>query len=165
MNVSKVTRQLQVHSITSGNFRPYGQVIFPSRDGSQFGAEDAQLLFDRGTPRFYIMQLHCREIKFHQIVRHLRSTQCLGSLEGKEWLIAVCPPNNNVDVPDLKDIAAFQIPGNCFINLNIGTWHAGSYFEDESVNFYSLESTDTNIVDSLTYDFLDSQNLELQFNR
>jgi ureidoglycolate hydrolase len=163
MIVSKVTQQLQVQSITPGNFRPYGQVIFPRQDGNPFDAEDAQLILDRGAPRFYIMHLHYRGMKFHQINRHLHSTQCLGSLEGKEWLIAVCSPNNDVDIPDLKDIAAFRIPGNCFIKLNIGTWHAGPYFKDKSVNFYNLESIDTTLVDCLIYNFLGSQNLEFQF--
>jgi ureidoglycolate hydrolase len=163
MNVSRVTRQLQVQLITPENFHPYGQVIFPSRDGSPFGTEDAQLLFDRCAPRFYIMHLHYRGMKFHQINRHLHSTQCLGSLEGKEWLLAVCPPNNDIGIPDLEEISAFRIPGNCFVKLNIGTWHAGPYFEGESVNFYNLESIDTTLIDCLTYNFLDSQNLEFQF--
>lgn len=56
MLVSKVTkRQLRPQLITPENFRPYGQVIFPSQDGKPFGADDAQLILDRGTPRFYIM--------------------------------------------------------------------------------------------------------------
>ncbi|MDJ0736118.1 MAG: ureidoglycolate lyase [Nostocaceae cyanobacterium] len=162
MNRSKTIQQLQAQLITPENFRPYGQVIFASKDGKPFDGEDAQLMLDKGTPRFYIMQLHCRGRKFHKITRHMQCTQCLGSLEGKEWLIGVCPPNNNVEVPDLKNIAAFRIPGNCFIKLNVGTWHAGPYFEHRFVDFYNLELSDTNVVDHFTYDFLKHQNLEFE---
>ncbi len=162
MNTSKTIQELQAQLITPENFRAYGQVIFPSQDGKSFDGEDAQLMLDKGTPRFYIMQLHCRGTKFHKITRHVQCTQCLGSLEGKEWLIAVCPPNNDVDVPDLENIAAFRIPGNCFIKLNTGTWHAGPYFEHGFVDFYNLELSDTNVVDHFTYDFLKNQNLEFK---
>lgn len=154
MNTAKTIRKLQAKWVTPENFSPYGQVIFSSRDGKPFDAEDAQLILDRGTPRFYIMQLHCRGLKFHNITRHLQCTQCLGALEGKEWLIAVCPPNNNVNQPDMENIAAFRIPGNCFIKLEAGTWHAGPYFAHGFVDFYNLELSDTNLVDHFTYDFL-----------
>lgn len=162
MNPSNTVKQLQAQWITPENFRHYGQVIFPSQDGKSFDAEDAQLILDKGTPRFYIMRLERRGRKFHKITRHVQCTQCLGSLAGKDWLIAVCPPNNNVDEPDLEKIAAFRIPGNCFIKLEVGTWHAGPYFEHEVVDFYNLELSDTNVVDHFTHDFLKSQNLEFE---
>ena len=162
MSTAKTIRKLQAQWVTAENFRPYGQVIFASTDGKPFDAEDAQLVLDRGTPRFYIMQLHCRGLKFHKITRHLQCTQCLGALEGKEWLIAVCPPNNNVDEPDINKIAAFRIPGNCFIKLEPGTWHAGPHFAHGFVDFYNLELSDTNVVDHFTYDFLQNDNLEFE---
>ncbi|MCX7592368.1 MAG: ureidoglycolate lyase [Fischerella sp.] len=162
MNSSNTVKQLQAQWVTPENFRRYGQVIFPSQDGKNFDAEDAQLVLDKGTPRFYIMRLERRGRKFHKITRHVQCTQCLGSLAGKDWLIAVCPPNNNVDEPDLENIAAFRIPGNCFIKLEVGTWHAGPYFEHEFVDFYNLELSDTNIVDHFTHDFLKSHKLEFE---
>lgn len=160
MSKQKVPQQLQIQLITSENFLPYGQVIFPTDNDKPFDNRDAQLILEPGRPRFYIMNLHHKGMKFNQINCHLQCTQCLGSLEGKEWLIAVCPPN---DIPDLKKIAAFQILGNCFIKLNAGTWHAGPHFEHESASFYNLELSDTNIIDNLTYSFLDNQNLEFEF--
>jgi ureidoglycolate hydrolase len=108
------------------------------------------------------MRLDKRGRKFHKITRHLQCTQCLGSLEGKDWLIAVCPPDNNVNEPVLEEIAAFRIPGNCFIKLNEGTWHAGPYFEHEFVDFYNLELAETNVVDHFSHDFLQSHHLELE---
>ncbi|WP_026087360.1 ureidoglycolate lyase [Chlorogloeopsis fritschii PCC 9212] len=162
MSTSKTVQQLQAQWVTPENFRRYGQVIFPSQDGKVFDAEDAYLVLDKGTPRFYIMRLERRGRKFHKITRHVQCTQCLGSLAGKDWLIAVCPPNNDVDEPDLANIAAFRIPGNCFIKLEVGTWHAGPYFEHEVVDFYNLELSDTNVVDHFTHDFLLSHQIEFE---
>ncbi|MBD1906114.1 ureidoglycolate lyase [Funiculus sociatus GB2-A5] len=164
MNTSKTIQQLQAQLITSENFRPYGQVISASVDGKNYDTEDAQLDLQNGIPRFYIMRLHHKGRKFHTITRHTQCTQCLGSLEGKDWLIAVAPPNNDTDEPALEDIAAFRIPGNCFIKLEIGTWHAGPYFEHEFVDFYNLELSDTNLVDHFTHNFLKSHQLEFEIS-
>ena len=138
--------QLSAQLITPENFQAYGQVIFASPDGKSYDAEDAQLCLNHGIPRFYIMQLHKRGFKFSSITRHQRCTQCLGSLEGKEWLMAVAPPGL-AEKPAIESIAAFRIPGNCFIKLEVGTWHAGPYFEQELIEFYNLELSDTNITD------------------
>jgi ureidoglycolate hydrolase len=162
MNTSKTVQQLQAEIITAENFSPYGQVIFPSCDGKDFNMEDAQLSLDKGVPRFYIMRLTTRGRKFHAITRHVKCTQCLGSLGGKEWLIAVCPANNNTNEPALSELKAFKIPGNCFIKLNVGTWHAGPYFEYDAVDFYNLELSDTNVVDHFTHSFLKSHQMEFE---
>ncbi|AFY45322.1 ureidoglycolate lyase [Nostoc sp. PCC 7107] len=162
MSTSQTVQQLQAELITPENFRRYGQVIFASTDGKQFDVEDAQLNLQNGTPRFYIMRLEKRGRKFNKITRHVQCTQCLGSLEGKDWFIAVCPPHNKLDEPVLEELAAFQIPGNCFIKLNEGTWHAGPYFDHEIVDFYNLELADTNVVDHFTHDFLKSHQLEFE---
>ncbi|MHC5597794.1 MAG: ureidoglycolate lyase [Nostoc sp.] len=162
MSTSKTVQQLQAQWVTSENFRGYGQVIFASVDGKAYDMEDAQLNLQNGIPRFYIMRLEKRGRKFHKITRHVQCTQCLGSLSGKDWLIAVCPPNNDVNQPALEEIAAFHIPGNCFIKLHGGTWHAGPYFDHEAVDFYNLELADTNVVDHFTHDFLKSHQLEFE---
>lgn len=139
-------QQLQAQSLTAEAFRPFGQVLSPQWDGKPYDAEDAQLKLDAGIPRFYIMQLERRGTKFDRITRHLACTQCLGALEGKEWLIAVAPPCEE-SAPDPAKVQAFRIPGDCFIKLNVGTWHAGPYFEKDVINFYNLELSDTNVVD------------------
>jgi len=162
MSASTTTQQLPAELITPENFQHYGQVIFPSEDGKAYDAEDAQLNLKNGTPRFYIMRLHKRGRKFHKITRHVQCTQCLGSLGGKDWLIAVAPPNNASEQPSLADIVAFRIPGNCFIKLAVGTWHAGPYFEHDLVDFYNLELSDTNVVDHFTHNLLQSNQLELE---
>lgn len=156
MNTSKTVQQLQAQLVTAEKFKRYGQVIFASIDGKPYDTEDAQLNLQNGIPRFYIMRLHHKGRKFHTITRHVQCTQCLGSLAGKDWLIAVAPPSNDA-VPKLEDIAAFRIPGNCFIKLELGTWHAGPYFDHEFVEFYNLELSDTNSVDHFTHNLLNHQ--------
>ena len=162
MNNSKTIQQLQAQLITAENFQRYGQVISASKDGKAYDAEDAQLNLQNGIPRFYIMRLQGRGRKFHTITRHVECTQCLGSLEGKDWLIAVALPNNDVNEPALEEIVAFRIPGNCFIKLNAGTWHSGPYFEHGTVDFYSLELSDTNVVDHFTHNFLKTHQMEFE---
>ena len=149
---------LSANWITQESFAPYGQLILPSEDGKPYDETDAQLDLSQGKPRFYIMQLKHRGKQFNRITRHQLCTQCLGSLEGKNWLIAVAPPTEDSQ-PDFKQLKAFQIPGNCLIKLDQGTWHAGPYFEEEIVNFYNLELSDTNEVDHFSYDFLAAENL------
>ena len=152
-------KQLTTQWITKESFHRYGQVISATNEGRSFDSDDAQLVLHNGVPRFYIMRLHHRGRKFHTITRHRQCTQCLGSLEGKEWLIAVAPPTE-ASQPIIEEIAAFRIPGDCFIKLDIGTWHAGPYFDDDSIDFYNLELSDTNINDHETYNFLKTSNLE-----
>jgi len=150
MTSTPATRKsLTAPLITPATFAPFGQVIFPSEDGAAYGPDDAQLKLDEGIPRFYIMRLAGKGRKFHAITRHRHCTQCLGSLEGATWLMAVAPPSP-ADEPDPAAIRAFQIPGNCFIKLHVGTWHAGPLFDASQVDFYNLELSDTNVVDHQT---------------
>ncbi|MEZ2226016.1 MAG: ureidoglycolate lyase [Microcoleus sp.] len=161
MSESISTKRLLAQWVTPENFRSYGQVISASFDGKCFDVEDAQLNLQNGIPRFYIMRLQNQGRKFGKITRHVECTQCLGSVEGKDWLIAVAPPCEG-DRPSLEDLAAFQIPGNCFIKLEVGTWHAGPYFEGDFIDFYNLELSDTNIVDHFSYNFVNSHKLEFE---
>ncbi|HIK28371.1 MAG: ureidoglycolate lyase [Oscillatoriaceae bacterium SKW80] len=161
MSQTKIVKQLQAQFITPETFKPYGQVIYASQDGKPFDADDAQLVLQNGIPRFYIMHLVAKGRKFHKITRHLKCTQCLGSLEGKEWFMGVAAPTDSLK-PRLEDITAFRIPGNCFIKLEVGTWHAGPYFDHDFVDFYNLELSDTNINDHDTCDLLTTYNVEFE---
>ncbi|PSO47115.1 MAG: Ureidoglycolate hydrolase [Cyanobacteria bacterium SW_9_44_58] len=157
--MAQATRQtLSAEWVTKSAFTPYGDLVLPSKDGKSYDETDAQLDLSQGQPHFYIMQLKQRGKEFHRIARHQLCTQCLGSLEGKTWLLAVAPPNNN-SAPNIAQLKAFQIPGNCFIKLHKGTWHAGPYFDDDVINFYNLELIDTNEVDHFSYDFLEQDNV------
>ncbi|MEL6603159.1 MAG: Ureidoglycolate hydrolase [Cyanobacteria bacterium J06614_10] len=140
-------------AITPESFRPFGQLITPQPDHVPFNPQDAQLQLEGGTPRFYIMALHQRGRQFREITRHGGCTQCLGALGGCTWYLGVAPPSS-APAPRPEEIVVFKIPGNCFVKLEVGTWHAGPYFDDETVNFYNLELSDTNVVDHTTCDLL-----------
>ncbi len=161
MNQSTLLKPLPAKLITVEEFKPYGQLITPAKDGKSYDDQDAQLNLKNGTTRFYIMRLEKRGRKFDKITRHSQCTQCLGSLGGKEWLIAVSPPSRS-DRPDLNQLAAFRIPGDCFIKLAVGTWHAGPYFDDDFIDFYNLELSDTNIVDHFSHNFRQVEQLEFE---
>lgn len=134
--------------ISSEAFQPFGQVIWPQPDTKAFDFQDAQLQL-QGTPRFYIMQLHQRGRQFTEITRHNACTQCIGALGGETWFLGVAPASDR-PCPKLENIQIFQIPGNCFVKLEVGTWHAGPYFDADTVSFYNLELSDTNIADHTT---------------
>ncbi len=156
-----VRKQIPAILITESNFRPYGQLITASDDGKVFDETDAVLALQNGTPRFYIMRLHHRGRVFNKITRHSLCTQCLGSLSGQDWFMAVCPPSAKSE-PDLSQMRVFRISGNCFIKMEVGTWHAGPYFDREVIDFYNLELSDTNVVDHFTHNFSTKQNLEFE---
>jgi len=153
--------QLSAQPVTAENFAPFGQVIFPSADGTPFGPQDAQLNLDAGIPRFYLMELARKGLRFRTITRHRHCTQCLGALEGKDWVIGVAPPGET-DQPDPQTIQAFHIPGNSFIKLEVGTWHAGPYFIHPTVSFYNLELSDTNVTDHQTCNLAQAFGLEFE---
>ena len=144
-------------------FAPYGEVIYPRTAGSQFdvnpydpetGAEEPSLTLTNGTPRLWIMRLKKNGLAFSRLARHRRVSQCLGSLQGKEWFIAVAPPNDMTDGarPELARMAAFRIPGDCVIKLHVATWHAGPHFTHDECLFFNLENLDTNKRDFEDYE-------------
>jgi len=155
-------KHLSAQPISQDAFRLYGQVIFACDDHKLFDPTDAQLVLDRGTPRFYIMRLNQRPLRFHRITRHVQCTQCLGALGGKAWFLGVAAPNHQQSVPDLDTLQVFHIPGNCFVKLHLGTWHAGPYFESEWVDFYNLELSDTNVTDHETCDLINLWAIEVE---
>lgn len=161
VNQSIATKPIPAIPITHETFRPFGQVIRPQPDDQPFTLQDAQLQLENGIPRFYIMELHQRGRRFRDITRHGACTQCLGSLDGREWFLGVAPPGKAPN-PAPDEIKVFRIPGNCFVKLEVGTWHAGPYFDDDTINFYNLELTDTNVVDHTTCDLGKTYGLEFE---
>jgi ureidoglycolate hydrolase len=158
-------RILPLTEATPQSFAGYGQVVMPMEDGVEFGASDARLDLSNGTPRFYSMQLHYRGRRFTRITRHRLVTQCLGAMLGAPWMIAVAAANPDRDTPDIDTLQAFIVPGDRFIKLDKGTWHAGPYFTAKSMLFYNLELADTNAVDHDSCDLDKTFGLEFEFQR
>ncbi|KAI4373034.1 hypothetical protein MLD38_011203 [Melastoma candidum] len=167
-------REVKLNPIeaTPESFQEFGQVIEASPDGEEFGPRDAQLDLSLGIPRFYIMHLEDRPLKFSNITHHASVTQCLGSIGGHAWYLGVAKPsivassedagNENVKKsrcghlyipPSIDDVHIFWIQGSKFVKLHQGTWHAGPLFSAKTMDFYNLELSDTNIVDHTVHDF------------
>ena len=71
-------------------------------------------------------------------------------------------PPAKESVPDLSLLKVFRISGTCFIKLELGTWHAGPYFDRQTGDFYNLELSDTNVVDHFTDNFATKQKIEFE---
>lgn len=143
-------RDLAIETLTPEAFAPFGTLIEAGEDGTPFGPQDAQLVLDRGTPRFYIMSIPGRGLTITGITRHRQVTQTLASVGGEDWVMAVAPPKAVEDPaaePALEDIRAFRIPGDVAVMLHRGSWHAGPLFADGLRSFFNLELADTNVVD------------------
>lgn len=84
---------LKAIDATPANFKEYGQVVGASPDGARYGPLDAQLQLNLGTPRFYIMNLTGRALRFNSITHHASVTQCLGSVGGQQWYMGVARPS------------------------------------------------------------------------
>jgi ureidoglycolate hydrolase len=109
-------------------FAPYGEVIYPRAAGSQFdinpydpeaSTEEPNLTLTNGTPRLWIMRLKKNGLAFSKLARHRRVTQCLGSLQGKEWFIAVSPPSDPADGarPELARWLRFEFRATASLNF------------------------------------------------
>ncbi|XAR48960.1 hypothetical protein NMG60_11031957 [Bertholletia excelsa] len=155
-------------------FKEFGQVIDSSADGEEFGPRDAQLDLSRGIPRLYLMHLEDQPLKFSTITHHASVTQCLGSIGGNVWYLGVSKPSivettkikadkvskvvqshcgHFYAPPAVDDVHVFRVSGPKFLKLNRGTWHAGPLFKADSMDFYNLELSNTNVVDHTTHDF------------
>ncbi|KAL5711330.1 hypothetical protein ACHQM5_021797 [Ranunculus cassubicifolius] len=168
MTSSPSAIKLPVIEATPSTFKDYGQIISPSPDGTDFGPQDAQLDLTKGIPRFYIMHLQDRPFEFSTITHHANVTQCLGAIGGGVWYLGVAkgsivnPDEMEMEsviwekkvvqskcghqyvAPVVEDVCVFRFSGAMFVKLDVGTWHAGPLFKEESMDFYNLELSDTN---------------------
>lgn len=58
--------------------------------------------------------------------------------------------------PALDDLRAFRIPPRTAITMRKGTWHAGPFFAEPSMDFVNLELDDTNVTDHHNHRFDDT---------
>jgi len=148
---------IRAQALTDEAFAPYGDIIKPRLSGEQFDRSHSydpskehthvKLIMTKGEPTLRIMHQRLRGLTFSKVARHLRVSQCLGSLQGREWFMAVAAPTEGDSTPRIEDITAFRIPGDRIIKLHVGTWHAGPHFKHEECLFLNLENEDTNTRD------------------
>ena len=152
--VTSAVHLLRVDELTAEAFAPYGEVVKPARAGGQGIAAqhpvNPKLVLSSEKPRLWVMQLPHVGLSFSRIARHRTVTQCLGSLDGREWFISVAPPGDLSDStrPAVEEIAAFRIPTGYLIKLHCGTWHAGPHVAGDGGLFFNLENEDTNVSDN-----------------
>ncbi|KAK7846492.1 hypothetical protein CFP56_007885 [Quercus suber] len=122
---------------TTDSFEEYGQVIEASPDGDEFGPQDAQLDLSR--------------------VSNLND-----SLSGLYSIKDDTGGNNEIVQsrcghfyvpPAVESVRVFRVEGSKFLKLNRGTWHAGPLFKADTMDFYNLELSNTNVVDHTTHNF------------
>lgn len=123
------------------------------------------------------MHLENRPLKFSTITHHASVTQCLGSIGAHVWYLGVAKPsildddskenkdndnNKSNDVvqsqcghfyvpPAVDEVCVFRISGPKFVKLNRGTWHAGPLFKPQTMDFYNLELSNTNVSFCLSF--------------
>jgi ureidoglycolate hydrolase len=162
VNVANKPIILKPQAITATNFADFGEYSPARGNRKNQGDIDVGLDINRGVPLLYIMQLDWKPLEFSQISRHLNCSQCLGSVDGSSWYIAVCPADNDSNIPELSEIKLFVVPPNSFIKLNSGTWHQGPYFTySHGRSFLNLEHIDTVENDYETYTFDQKYLIEL----
>ncbi|MCD2168594.1 ureidoglycolate lyase [Microbacterium sp. JC 701] len=145
MTDTLTTRHLSAEPLTASAFEPFGVLLTPMEDGTPFTAEEAVLDVSNGIPRFYLMHLDDKAPEFVRVTRHLETTQTLMAVGDVEWTIAVAAPG--IEEPTLDDLRAFRIPPRTAITMRKGTWHAGPFFAEPSMDFVNLELDDTNVSD------------------
>ncbi len=154
---AKVPWSVRAQPLSDDAFAPYGDIIEPRRSGNQFDRSHTndpaktephvKLVLTNGEPVLRIMHQKHRGLVFSGMARHLRVSQCLGSLQGKEWFMAFAAPTPGKSAPDPAAITAFRIPGDRIVKLHVGTWHAGPHFTHDECLFLNLENEDTNTRD------------------
>jgi hypothetical protein len=78
--------KLPVQALEPKTFAPYGEIIWPRSSSTETSVEEPKLILTNGTPRLWIMKLKKRRLVFANMARR-RVSQCLGSMQGKEWFI------------------------------------------------------------------------------
>ena len=147
---------LSLTPATRANLQAYGQLIKPVVDGTPFGNSDAELSFQGGPIRFWVMTLQHRIPEVHRLTRHAYCSQCLASADAKPWWILLAPPDPSTSQPDAEAIRLFRIDPGVALKLHVGTWHAGPYFQEPSAHFFNLELADTNSNDHSTAELPES---------
>lgn len=117
------------------------------------------------------MRLEGRSFGFSTITHHANVTQCLGSVGGHVWYLGVAKPSLIEDAdgergtrvvesgsdghlyapPTVEEVRVFRFSGPKFVKLNRGTWHAGPFFSDSSMDFYNLELSNTNVSEGVFF--------------
>ena len=99
----------------------------------------------------------------HFLNRHMEETQIFVPLGGKDGLFFVGPPSETPDSFDPEKAALFHFPGDCAIQMHVGTWHVAPFAVSEPIDYINIQG---NKVSEYTdgYDFKERDDLVFQFD-
>ncbi len=148
---------LKPQPLTAEGFAPFGKVL--DVDRSEIVCTDGAL-----TARITHAPLRDLEgLQPHFLNRHTEETQVFVPLGGKDGLFFVGPPSETPDSFDPAKAALFHFPGDCAIQMHVGTWHVAPFAVNEPIDYINIQGDQVgNYTDG--YDFKERDDVVFQFD-
>ena len=121
--------------MTRESFAPFG-VLVDSR-----GSVEIDL--GQGAPSLTGATSERRPFRFEFMARHRRTMQVFSPLASSRSVIAVAPPNDDEDAPDVDRIVAFLIDGRLPYAYHKGTWHTPPFPVNEWASYLVVDRAGT----------------------
>ncbi|MCL5076209.1 MAG: ureidoglycolate lyase [Chloroflexi bacterium] len=126
-------KRIQARPLTEEAFGPFGEVIGPplrppdiESPVNKYWDHVVRLEMLNKATQIGFLTVHFRELRFHQMERHLQASQAFIPLRGQPSIIALAPAGDISDLevgPNPEEVTAFLLDGSVGINLARGTWH------------------------------------------
>ncbi|HEV7376848.1 MAG TPA: ureidoglycolate lyase [Pyrinomonadaceae bacterium] len=126
---------LKVQPMTRESFAPFG-VLVDSR-----GSVEIDL--GQGAPSLTGATSERRPFRFDFMARHRRTMQVFSPLASSRSVIAVAPPNDDEDAPDVDRIVAFLVDGRLPYAYHKGTWHTPPFPVNEWASYLVVDRAGT----------------------
>ncbi len=148
---------LKPQPLTAEGFAPFGKVL--DVDRSEIVCTDGAL-----TARITHAPLRdLAALQPHFLNRHTEETQVFVPLGGKDGLFFVGPPSETPDSFDPSKAALFHFPGDCAIQMHVGTWHVAPFAVNEPIDYINIQGDQVrNYTDG--YDFKERDDVVFQFD-
>ena len=130
----KVVR-LKVQEMTRESFAPYG-VLIDSRGSVEIDLCD-------GKPALTGATAEPRPLQFDFMARHRRTMQVFSPLASSKSVIAVAPPDDGQNAPDVERVAAFLVNGRLPYAFHKGTWHTPPFPVSEWASYLVVDRSGT----------------------
>ena len=125
---------LEARPMTREMFAPFGEII------GERGPVEVDL--GGGEACLVAQTVEQRPMTFDFLGRHSRTEQVFSPLGGSKSIIAVAMPSDGEN-PDVNQMAAFWVDGNCAFKLHRGTWHTSAFLVEKDATFLVLDREGT----------------------
>jgi ureidoglycolate lyase len=125
---------LEARPMTREMFAPFGEII------GERGSVEVDL--GGGEACLVAQTVEQRPMTFDFLGRHSRTEQVFSPLGGAKSIIAVAMPSDGEN-PDVNQMAAFWVDGNCAFKLHRGTWHTSAFPVEKNATFLVLDREGT----------------------